>query len=265
MLQALVRWKHGRGYDIIAASPGYEKLLDIFLLLPEISNSEQRFFSKSYLEEGSILFKFSSPDGHDNYGRPLLRSHSIVFTPEEYRNLGLPRILAPFLSGKKTEHCFQEECLLSLKDFPKKTKIEAPSSKILEKMLTHLQVEVTSPIYNEEIMKEFSVLDYALPDEAKISILSYVPASLRNKHTDWNLIFLEDPEAPIKPDTRDSRIKWIQQLAESVKNPENLHEKQREILSSVNDDVIKLYKARFMGIGKMAFKLKIQHSITGTV
>ncbi|MHA2227269.1 MAG: hypothetical protein ACXAC8_18785 [Candidatus Hodarchaeales archaeon] len=161
MNQVIIRNTPERGLDIVRATLGRNQIPDISPFLPEESEFDEVYLSKfQYLQDHTLL-RFAFHDGTDQFGRKVIKTHSLIIENSFYNEKTAQYFISPLINGIMNS---EDNTLIKPNDFEMIEPINV-SSKFTELVLCKKHIQLTShhKIDEYELIQTFGTIDRIIP------------------------------------------------------------------------------------------------------
>ncbi len=237
--QVIVRNTPEKGLDVIKTTLVGNQVHDISPFIPsgQPSNLSDVYLNKFKYSPNKIALRFTFDDGHDRFGRELIKTHTLIIDSSFYNEKAIQYFISPLINGSMST---DNHNLLKPKDF---TQIDPYpiSSKLAELSLTKKQVRLTSQskLDSIDIIQLFSTIDRIIPPPLSLAFSFQTMALPSNKRSYKGLSLVYSskklPQFKIIEQIQKEKSEYstIRSLTEALADLPSLRQLQRELFIGI--------------------------------
>lgn len=239
--QVIVRNTPEKGLDVVKTTLIGNQVHDISPFLPsgQPSDLSDVYLTKFKYSPNKIALRFTFDDGQDQFGRELIKTHTLIIDSSFYHEKTIQYFISPLIDGSMST---DKHNLLKTNDF---TQIEPYpiSSKLAELSLSKKQIRLTSQskLDSIDIIQLFSTIDRIIPPPLSLafSFQTMASPSIKRSYKGRSLVYSSKKLRKIKIieqlQKEHSEYLTIRSLTEALTDLSSLRQLQRELFLGISE------------------------------
>ncbi len=244
--QVIVRNTPEKGLDVIKTTLVGNQVHDISPFIPsgQPANLSDVYLTKFKYSPNKIALRFTFDDGQDQFGRELIKTHTLIIDSSFYNEKTIQYFISPLINGSmSTDH----HDLLKTNDF---TQIDPYpiSSKLVELSLSKKQVRLTSQskLDSIDIIQLFSAIDRIIPPPLSLAFSFQTMAlpSIKRSYKGRSLVYSSKklPHSKIVEQLQKEKSEYstIRSLTEALADLSSLRQLQRKLILGIPEKKLRI-------------------------
>jgi hypothetical protein len=262
--QVIVRNTPEKGLDVVKTTLIGNQVHDISPFLPsgQPSDLSDVYLTKFKYSPSKIALRFTFDDGLDQFGRELIKTHTLIIDSAFYHEKTIQYFISPLINGSmstENHNILKTNEFVAIDPYP-------ISSKLVELSLSKKQVRLTSQskLDSTDIIQLFSTIDRIFPPPLNLafSFQTMAMPSIEKSYKGRSLVYSpkELPQIKLIEQLQNEKSEYltIRDLTDALFDLSSLRQLQRELFLGIPEKKLR-FKIHFR-FGRKTFS-KIRENL----